>query len=278
MKLGLSTLLSPAGSPEDVIQIASRLDLDCVEIIFDMPHFTPGQDHGRLKELREIIDSNELEVLVHGSFWDLNPVSHYRLVRELTLRRIKKSIQACCLLGGEILTVHPSRCYFRGKQELLSNARRKFKEFIKNAAEYAGKKGVSLAIETGAHHADLPKDIEEYQQLMPDLGNLGVTLDVGHVFLLAQKNEEKNPEGSIMNWIENMGRNIIDVHLHDNRGRRDDHFPPGWGEIEFSPVINSLEKNYNGPVILELWGYAPPLETAKEGVKYVSEILEEIRR
>lgn len=278
MKLGLSTLLSPDYSPDDATQMASELNLDYVEIIFDVPHFPPNLDRKRLGDLREMVSSVELDVLVHGRFWDLNPISHYRSIRKLSLRQVEASIRASDILGSEILTVHPGRCYFRENRDLLEKARKRFKEFIGKVAELAGDRGISLAIETGAHHADLPKGLKEYRQVKPDRENLGITLDVGHVFISAWKKGEENPEESIIDWIERSGDDLLNVHLHDNRGWMDDHFPPGRGEIEFLPILTSLEGDYEGPVILELWGYSPPAKTAKEGTKYVREALEKIHK
>ena len=48
MKIGLSGLLFPRVAVEDAISNVAELGADCVEVIFDMPHFPPDFDMRRL--------------------------------------------------------------------------------------------------------------------------------------------------------------------------------------------------------------------------------------
>jgi len=77
MKLGLSALLFPKASVEEVIKFSAKLGAECVEIIYDVPHFQPDYDQRKLSGIKELLDAHGLGVSVHGSFWDLNPASHH---------------------------------------------------------------------------------------------------------------------------------------------------------------------------------------------------------
>ena len=64
--------------------------------------------------------------------------------------------------------------------------------------------------------------------------NLGVCFDTGHFNLFSKVPLEK--------WFEEIGDNIIEVHLHDNTGSNDDHLGIGDGNIDFD-LFFSLLKN-----------------------------------
>ncbi|HID61063.1 MAG TPA: sugar phosphate isomerase/epimerase [Hadesarchaea archaeon] len=108
MKLGLSSLLFVRNTIEEAIRINSELGAECVEIIYDVPHFPPNYDLRKLASIKELLGSYGLGVSVHGSFWDLNPASHHRKLWELSLEQMRKSIDACRMLGGG-----DNRCAFR---------------------------------------------------------------------------------------------------------------------------------------------------------------------
>lgn len=273
MELGLSTLLFPNESPEDGIRLASQLNLDYVEIILDMPHFSLNLKEERLKELKETIESFDLKARVHGRFWDLNPVSQYPEMREIAKNRAIESIKACNLVGGDVITVHPGRCWFRMNQEMLEQDTRRYQEYVQEVEEVARDLEVILAIESWAHPADLPQGIDEYKQIAESFKNVGITLDIGHAFITASRTQSDNPEREITRLIKELKEGLVNVHLHDNHGLVDKHLPPGRGKINFTPILGALEKHYDGPTILELWDPSQPEKAAIESVKRVRTIL-----
>jgi sugar phosphate isomerase/epimerase len=62
------------------------------------------------------------------------------------------------------------------------------------------------------------------------------------------------------------------VHVHDNRGHRDDHLPPGDGVIDWPDVVQSLKAaSYDGWLMLEL--SCPPRDRSA----YLSRAVERAR-
>lgn len=270
MKLGLSSLLFPKDPIEKAIEISADLGFKCVELVHDMPHFPPHHDVERLKRLRELMDSHELEALIHACLWDLNPMSHYPVIRELTTAGTKRGIDACHLLGGKIVTTHPGRCQFEEDKRHFERAKDWFRDYVRECQDYAKERGVTLAVETIPFSAMYPRTTEELVKLTEDFDGLEVTLDVGHSYLAARKDEETDPEGGIVRVIEKVKDRLVNVHLHDNRGTRDEHLAPGKGSIDLPRVVKALrDSNYSGPIILELWNPTDPLKTANEGLEYV---------
>lgn len=274
MKLGLSTLLFPGNSVEESVELVAKLGVSHLEVIYDMPHFPLGLDVERLRGLRELIDSHGLGVTVHASFWDLNPMSHHPALRDLTRAQVGEGISACDILGGSVVTVHPGRCWFRENEEIFERAKRWYKEFIAGCSRQAQELGIRLAIETGAYHADYPRTIEEFGELVEDLEGLGVTLDVGHVYLGAKMGENPSPQDAVIETIGEAKNWLVNVHLHDNHGFGDEHLVPGRGEIDFERVLGALKgSNYDGPLVLEPWNPSDPLVAAREGLEHIKSLL-----
>jgi sugar phosphate isomerase/epimerase len=85
---------------------------------------------------------------------------------------------------------------------------------------------------------------------------LGICMDVGHARLL----------GDVVDQIETCSGHLITTHLHDNRGRTDDHLVPGKGAIDWDGALLAFQKvGYEGAWIFELAATAqrrPMLEAA----------------
>lgn len=268
MKIGLSTLLSAKGTPEEIVRLAEKLKLDCVEVVLDAPHFFPDFEMKKLKSLYEVTRSCDLQTQIHDSFLDLNPISQYSELRKITIERSKESIRCCDFLNGDLVTVHPGRCWLRKNQDIFRKCKNWFEDYLKEVLDYARAREISIAIETGAHPADYPSEPERILRYVKDREGIGITLDIGHIHLRERDDDE--PSGvKIANLIRSFGKELMNVHLHDNDGRSDDHLPPGRGDIDFDPILEALEDEYHGPIILELWDPSAPEEAAEEGIEYL---------
>ena len=69
--------------------------------------------------------------------------------------------------------------------------------------------------------------------------DLGICMDVGHARLM----------GDVVDAIETCSGHLITTHLHDNRGRNDDHLVPGKGVIDWDATLLAFQKvGYDGVV------------------------------
>lgn len=71
-----------------------------------------------------------------------------------------------------------------------------------------------------------------------------------------------------------MGRHLRPLHINDNDGKKDHHWPPGRGIINWLEVYSALkEVKYSGVFMLEFYGYNVIKETIKEAVAYSRNLL-----
>ncbi len=140
-----------------------------------------------------------------------------------------------------------------------SNARQSAYRSLTEIAEAAGPLGVQVAVEVipnklSAAHA-LVHLVEEDLEL--DDRSVGICLDMGHAFLM----------GDLADAIEMVSGDLLTTHVHDNRGKSDDHLLPFDGKIDWPTALMSLEKvGYEGLIMFELANTSTPREVLQKTV------------
>ncbi|MEM2908120.1 MAG: sugar phosphate isomerase/epimerase family protein [Candidatus Hadarchaeales archaeon] len=274
MRIGLSSLLFVNSTIEQAIRVTAELGFDCVEVIYDLPHFGPNFEPSAVRELGELIRSHGLLASVHATIWDINPASHYPAVRDLSATQIKRSIDVCERLGGRIVVVHPGRCPVPERVEVLDRTKKWYVEFLEDCLDYASERGITLAPENidGAHYPY--SDASQLKLLAESFEGLGITFDIGHAYIAQRRRGAEVPEENIAHQIREIERYLAHIHLHDNKGTWDDHLPPGEGEINFGPIIEALRAvKYDGLLVVELWDPESPGETARKGLAATRRLL-----
>jgi len=275
MKIGLSSLLFVKAPLEDAIKGIAEIGADYIEIICDLPHFMPNFDLAELKKLKELLDSCKLGVSIHSTFWDLNPASHYSEIRKLATKYIKKSIDACDILEGKIVVIHPGRCPVTEVAPLIEMGESWYRESIEECLRHANERDITLTLENLNGGIRYPySTAREIKALTRELDGLGFTLDIGHAYVGEKQSGTNSPEQEIASTIRDVGDCLTHIHIHDNKGAFDEHLPPGEGSIDFKPILRALKDvRYKGLWIAEVWGPKDPFETGRRGVNKTRELL-----
>ncbi len=93
---------------------------------------------------------------------------------------------------------------------------------IEHLKAFAGPLGVQLLLETLQNEITAPERLLEILRV-GHFDSVGVTLDVGHAHLT----DYQNPGAGIDAAFELLRSRIVELHLHDNGGHRDEHLWPG---------------------------------------------------
>ena len=102
--------------------------------------------------------------------------------------------------------------------------------------------GVQLAVEVIPNELSTPSALVDLIESDID-AELGICMDVGHARLM----------GDVVDAIETCSGHVITTHLHDNRGRNDDHLVPGKGAIDWDAATLAFQKvGYDGVWMFEL--------------------------
>jgi sugar phosphate isomerase/epimerase len=276
MKFGLSSLLFVKGKLEESLPLIQDLGYECLEVIYEVPHFSLKweEDRERLRKLGKELRERGLEPSVHTPFVDLNPVTHHPEVFELNRRLAERGMEACLLLGGEIVVVHTGTCRVP-TPEFFELAKRRGLSLLRSLAERAGELGVKLAVENGSSPSSPFSTPQELRKVVEEVG-VGIVYDVGHANL---REREEGRRLDVRSQVRLLGKSLLHLHVHDNLGKEDDHLVPGEGEIDFAALSGVLgEVGYRGMVIAELWDPERPAETAERGKESLRRYFGQLRR
>lgn len=127
---------------------------------------------------------------------------------------------------------------------------------LEDLAPIADRMGVRLAVEVIPNALSTSSALVALLESEIDATRPGICMDVGHARLM----------GDVVDAIETCGGHLIATHVHDNRGRSDDHLVPGQGVIDWDAAMVAFQKvGFEGTWIFELAACAerrPVLERA----------------
>ncbi|VVB93993.1 endonuclease 4 [uncultured archaeon] len=209
---------------------------------------------GTLLEIKNIIETTNLVLTLHIPFSDLNLASLNHPIWKETIRQMTRCIERASDFV-ELAVVHPGHLSPLGMQ-IPEMAWRQNIEGLRAICDFASDFGIKIGVENMVNmQFILGKQPGEILGMIESLEreNVGMTLDIGHA----------NTNGMVNEFLEDLG-NVIHVHLHDNKGRHDEHLQLGKGNINWKEVIGKL-KGYKGRFVTE----ARTVEEGKASLKYL---------
>lgn len=141
-------------------------------------------------------------------------------------------------------------------------------DMVRQCAAIAGRKGLTLIIETRAN--DVFSSTDAIMNLIRDAGqpNVGVILDVAHVHAGKEY---------LALVIPKLGSLIKLVHFSDNDGTQAYHNAPGQGIIDFPAVVHSLKlAGFDGTIVVDISGVADIVPEAIRARAYFQKLIDEV--
>lgn len=205
-------------------------------------HFDPWREEQIETLGRHLANSSLAVVSIHAPFGgsldlgDPNP-NH----RHGAIGAILAAASAISRLGGHLVIVHPTDLERHGRDvdARLADAAHSIAVLSENCRHA----GLTLAIETPLPHL-IGGHPDEFAWLLKHVdGSVRVCLDTGHTAL----------GRSWHRFLEVADGRLAHVHASDNRGKNDDHLPPGEGSIDWADISRTLQAvDYAGWIMLEL--------------------------
>lgn len=183
---------------------------------------------GELKDYGDRLVAEGLDVTIHAPFFDLNPGSHDPGIKAITSKRFHQTLDVAAALRAKLIVFHPGFDRWRyDKQPQLWHDQSL--EFWPPILERAEQQNCQLTLENIFEETP-----EMLANLLRQLDNpwLGHCFDVGHWRLFS--------ETSLEQWFAVLGPHTRHIHLHDNRGKLDDHLPIGQGIIDFQALFKQI--------------------------------------
>ncbi len=184
---------------------------------------------------------HQLPVVGHTAYY-LPLCSPFESIRRAAVDELKRCAEVFGQLGARWMNLHPDHnAPLQERNFVIERNVQSLRELAVTARDC----GVGLMIE------NLPGCFNTVRQLAPlfeAMPELGLHLDIGHANLMVEPN-------STDELIAAFGPRLRHVHLHDNKGGREDlHLPLGTGTVDFRHCLHTLKNSgYDGTITLEVF-------------------------
>jgi sugar phosphate isomerase/epimerase len=263
---GISTHLYVANRLErdHLVEVAAH-GFDAVEVFAVKSHFD-YRDRRAAVALAEWLEDTRLKLhslhapiardYAKGAWKEyLSLAAHDDGRRKAAVEETAAALEVAAVIPYSTLVLHAGV-----PEPVGGNADNHLASLVKSLEELspiAGQLDVQLAVEV------IPNDLSTASALVDLVESdidaaLGICMDVGHARLM----------GDVVDAIETCSGHLITTHLHDNRGRSDDHLIPGKGVIDWDAAMLAFQKiGYDGIWMFELAATTERKTTLEQTVK-----------
>lgn len=260
--LGMADYPSLEGSLEDFLNFASKLRIRVLELKLDRLELLLALSKtDKLLEIKNLSNSYDFRYFVHAPNIDTNLASVNPLLRRAFKKTVLKVIVFAAELDAELLVSHVGRLSRDYPRKLVRKAMKNAIGSLRGINQVSNDLGMVFAIENDHKSSDyvLAGYPEQINFLVENVG-CKLTFDIGHA----------NTVGKIEDFTKLLDKFIVDVHLHDNNGREDEHLPIGKGSIDFVGLFKRMKDwRSTKPLIIECHSFAG----LKESIDFVRQEL-----
>ncbi len=251
MRFGISTHLyhEQRLSRGHLAQIAAH-GFEAVEVFATRSHFD-YHDPAAIADLAEWLKDTGLALhgihapitdrLMPGDKWGetiSNAVSD-NAKRQAAVREADAALNIARHIPADVFVVHLGTPAAKGGENNRTAAFRSVEDICRLAEPI----GIRVALEV------IPNPLSDAAALVNllekdlDAPRTGICLDFGHAFLM----------GDVADTIETVAEHLITTHVHDNKGKTDDHLVPFDGRINWDIALMTMQKvGYDGTYLMEL--------------------------
>lgn len=237
---------------EDGLVFLADYGYEGVALTLDHHHLDPfARDLSRrLEVIRGRLEELGLAVVVEtGARFLLDPRRKHEPTllsgkgRDLRLDFLRRAVEIAAALDAEAVS------FWSGARPQDVGPEVAWRRLVDGCAallETAEEHGVVLGFEPEPGH--LVDRLGRFDDLVAALGNseqFGLTLDVGHCLCVGEE--------PVADRIREKGERLVNVHIEDMRRGVHEHLDFGGGDVEFSPILETLsEIDYRGLISVEL--------------------------
>jgi len=193
---------------------------DCVEVMDEGLHFL---------ESAEPLESYSYVYFIHAPARGVNIASIHEPIRRASVTVLTETFAIAAEVGADVV-IHPG--YYAWLEE-RDRAVERFRQSLSELTAAAADLSVTFFVENmGDWEYFFLRSCED----LPLIDGIGLALDVGHA----------NLNGCLDGFLAHPAAHY---HLHDNDGTGDTHSPVGTGTIDFSAVMDAVERDNVIPIV-----------------------------
>ena len=170
--------------------------------------------------------------------------------RAKALDETERALQIARRIPCQVLVLHLG--VPRWQPKATENSRDAARRGVEAIERLAAPLGVHVAIEVIPNELSRAASLVHFIEEVLDGSSAGICLDFGHAHM----------DGDVVDAIETVSEHLITTHVHDNRGRTDDHLVPFDGTIDWPGALTTVQKvGYEGTFVLEIAAHGSAKET-----------------
>ncbi|MFB0523795.1 MAG: sugar phosphate isomerase/epimerase family protein [Candidatus Bathyarchaeia archaeon] len=255
MKIALCTIAFSEFPLENVLNLASKLSFDGVEIWGKEPHM-PSDCVAYAKEVRNMAYKKGLEIVSFGSY--VNPLM------EQYQRRWQTALEITRVLGSKIIRI------WAGSTPSVSFALDKRKAIVSRLRELAEKaQGLGITLATEMHDNTLADTAESTVKLMEDVGSTNLKTYYQPSF--------RPDANDFYECLERVGKYVVNVHAQNARRLPDGRMEPCSivdGVVDYSKIVQILRTySYDGYLEIEFVRGADKISALKRDRDFLADLL-----
>lgn len=206
---------------------------------------TPGMlaigrlsDHRRSR-IRRAFEQFDF-VSSHAPFWHNEGISLLyanRALREASIAALEQTIEFAADLGAHAVCIHLGRSWL--PEDRVATVLR---DGLSTVLDRADRCGVTIALENVP--GEMTFSLDRLAELVTDFAHprLKILLDTGHVTLPPSPSAPRptDPSATVADFIRARADDIVEMHLHDNDGAGDRHWPVGRGVLDWAQIAQAI--------------------------------------
>jgi len=229
-----------------LLEVAQRAEVAGVEIFAARHHF----DYTNNEEVQELAGwfrSNPLKPYsIHAPLYPdlesgragapgINLIHTEKSRRIMAMDEMKRALETAERIPFETMIVHLGERVDPWSTETLEHAW----TALEHLGAFARPLGVKILVENLLNEATLPEHLNSILTI-GHLDGISVCLDTGHAHITV----------GVQQAIATLGNRIVNVHVHDNHGEKDEHLWPGMGSIDWPGAMSSLADLATPPALV----------------------------
>lgn len=199
-----------------------------------------------IKQVKIISENNNISLNLHAM--QFLPISSLiPEVSEGALKFFKNEIILTNKLGAKQIIIHSGNKDMPKSEAVIDKNFEILVNNLKKAVKFGEKYGIKISLENLPSDRALCVEINDLLKVVNSVKGLEITFDVGHA-----NTTDLNP----IDYFKRIKDFVINIHIHDNDGKSDQHALIGEGNIDFEGLIKECKNiGYYGPFILEVFPY-----------------------
>lgn len=140
----------------------------------------------------------------------------------------------------------------------IENSRDAARRSLDELQRLAAPLGVMIALEVIPNELSRAGSLVHFIETELESRGAGVCLDFGHAHM----------DGDLVDAVETVSGHLVTTHVHDNRGRTDEHLLPFEGTIDWPGAMTAIQKvGYDGTLLLEIAAHGSAKDTLQRARK-----------